>query len=287
MKRLKWIALSLVLLIIVVIGIVLLRLDSIVRYAVETQSSDSLGLTTTLDSANISLLGGTVKLSGLSIASPAGFSSPQMVSLGGIGVGASVGELRGDPVAVQTITIDKPKLVIEQANGKFNFQVLTDQKSKTPPDSGKPGDGTRQEGEPVRLIIHDLTVNDSQVVIRPGIPGLAESININIPSFTMKEIGNADNNKNGAAIKEVVTLLVTTLAQKASESKDIPPELRQILTLNVDQVKEKVAGEITKQLGKITKDLPPDATKQIESQVQKGLGDLLGGKKESPTTKPK
>src|SRR4051812_47390534 len=133
MKRLKWIILGLVILILVVVGIVLLRIDSIVRYEVETQATDSLGLQTHLESANVSLIGGTVKLNGLEIASPQGFSAPQMVSLDGVRVGASLGKLRSDPIGVDQIVIDKPKLVVEQSNGQLNFQVLSGMQSKKNP----------------------------------------------------------------------------------------------------------------------------------------------------------
>jgi hypothetical protein len=281
MKKLKWIILGLVLLVFIVVGAVLLRIDSIVRSVVETQATDSLGLQTQLDSANVSLLGGTVKLNGLRVASPQGFSAPQMMSLDGIKVGASLGKLREDPIGVEQIVIDRPKLVIEQSGGKFNFQVLSEQQSKKPVDAGKPGDGTREASEPVRLIIHDLTVNNAQVVLRPGIPGLDKEYALSIPSFDLTDIGTGEGNKNGAAIKEVVTLMVTTLAQKAAESKDLPQDVRQLLSLNADAVKERIAGELNKRVGKLGKELEKnlgsDAGKQAQDAIQKGLGNLLGG----------
>ena len=80
-------------------------------------------------------------------------------------------------------------------------------------------------------------------------------------------------------------LVVTTLAQKASESEGVPAEVKQLLSLNADEVKARLAGELNKQLGKVTKDLgknlPPDANKAIE----KGIGDLLGGDKKKEERK--
>jgi hypothetical protein len=290
MKRIKWVLLGLLVVIIIGIGAVWLGIDSIVRRTVESQATDSLNLQTTLGGASVSLLGGNVSLSKLDVASPAGFSAPHMFSLGGIKVGTSFGQLRGDPIGVQTITIDQPKLVIEQANGKLNFQVLVDQQSKKAPDSGNPGDGKRDEGEPIRLIIHELAVNGAGVTIRPGIPGLKDEINVTVPSFSLKEIGNAEGNKNGAAIKEVVQLLVTTLAKKASESEQLPPEVRQLLSLNVDQIKERVAGEVNKKVGElqeeIGKKLPGDIGKDAGKSIQEGIGGLLNQNKK-PTTAPR
>jgi uncharacterized protein involved in outer membrane biogenesis len=289
MKRIKWVLLGVLILIVVGVGIVWLSLDSIVRRTVESQATDSLNLQTTLGGANVSLLGGNVSLSKLQVASPEGFSAPHMFSLGGIKVDTSFGELRGDPIAVQSIAIEQPQLVIEQANGKFNFQVLVNQQSKKSPDSGNPGDGQRQEGEPIRLIIHDLTVNDAQVLLRPGIPGLKEEIKLTIPSFALKDIGTAEGNKNGAAIKDVVQLLVTTLAQKASDSDQLPPEVKQLLSLNVDQIKQRVADEVNKQVGEIQKEigkqLPGDIGKEAGKKLEEGIGGLLNQNRK-PSTRP-
>jgi uncharacterized protein involved in outer membrane biogenesis len=280
MKYLKWIILGIVLVIVIAVGAVLLGIDSIVRSTVQKQATNSLDLQTTLGSANVSILGGSLGLKDLEVASPQGFQAPHMFTLGGVKLGVSYSQLRNDPIGVNEVTIDQPRLVVEQSGGKFNFQVLMDKQSKTPPDSGKPGDGKREEGEPIRMIIHDLAVNNAQVVLRPGIPGLQQEINVNVPSFHLTDVGTGEGNKNGAAIKEVVMLVVTNLAQKASESEGVPAEVKQLLSLNVDQVKQQLVGELNKRLGNITKDLgknlPPDASKAVE----KGLGDLLGGKKD-------
>jgi uncharacterized protein involved in outer membrane biogenesis len=283
MKKLKWIFVGLLVLIVIVVGVVVWRIDSIVKYTVESQASSSLNLKTTLGGANVSLLGGSVGLSDLQIASPEGFKAPHMFSLGGIKVGASLGELRNDPITVDKIVIDQPHLVIEQAGGKFNFQVLTDKPSGQDPTSGKPGDGQREEGEPIRLIIREVSVNAASVVVRPGIPGLDQEISIPIPSFIVKDIGTSDGNKNGAAIKEVVMLLVTTLAEKAADSGKLGGDVGKLLKMDVSQVQQqiekKIGKELEKQLG--------EGAKPIGDAINKGLGDLLNqNKPKTPATKP-
>lgn len=276
MKIAKWIVLGLVVLIIVALTIAWLSINGIVRRTVETQATNSLNVQTTLGSANVSLLGGSLGLRDLQIASPQGFEAPRMFTLGGLDVGVSLGRLRGDPIGIDRIVIDKPRLVVEQSQGKFNFKVLMDQQSKQPSEGGK-----EDQGQPMRLIIHDLAVNDAQVVLRPGIPGLAKEINVPVPSFNLKEIGSGEGNKNGVAIKQVVMLVVTSLAQKASQSDLLPGDVKQLLSLNVDQVKEQVQAEVNKQLGKITQQLgnalPPEAGKDAGKALEKGLGGLLKG----------
>src|SRR2546423_4843683 len=106
MKLARRIALVVVLLLIVAGVIVYFYLDTIVKHAVERQSTNSLNLTTTLDSARLSLLGGKVNLKDLQIASPQGFAAAHMIELGQLGLEVSYGQLRQDPVRVQTIMID-------------------------------------------------------------------------------------------------------------------------------------------------------------------------------------
>jgi len=296
-KTLKWIALSVVLLIVVVVGIVWFYLNSIVKHSVETQATASLNLPTTLGGANVSLLGGKVGLNDLQIASPPGFTADRMFKLGGVSVAVNYSDLKQQPIRVTSINIEKPQLVIEQKGGKFNFQALMDQESKAPP---------ADQGEPIKLIINQLAVSGAEVIIRPGIPGLDKDITIPIPRLELKNIGTADGNQNGVAIKEVVGEVVTALTAEASKSDLLPPEVRQLLNLNIAQVAQQLSGEFNKQLGAISGDvskalgdITKDPSKAGESlknvqenvkdagkDLQKNLGGLLGGEKKDEKKEP-
>ena len=81
-KYIKWIVLAVVVVVIAGLGIVWANLNSIVRRTVERQATSSLDLQTTLGGANVSLLGGSVSLKDLSIASPPGYKAVPMFSLG-------------------------------------------------------------------------------------------------------------------------------------------------------------------------------------------------------------
>ena len=106
--------------------IVYFSLDHIIKNTVQSQATSSLNLSTTLGSANLSLFGGKLNLSNLQIASPKGYSAPQMFDVGSTDLAVSYGQLRSDPVHVNAITIANPKLVIEQANGQLNFKTAMD-----------------------------------------------------------------------------------------------------------------------------------------------------------------
>jgi hypothetical protein len=296
-RIIKWIVLVVIVLVVGALAIVYFNLNGIVRRTVETQATSSLDLKTTLGSANVNIFGGSVNLGDLSIASPPGYKAPSMLSLNDAGVKVSLGELRGDPVHVKQVTLDSPRIVLEANGTKLNVQAITDRQSKTPPsptDSSKPS-------EPLKLIIDDFTVTNAQVALRPGvsIPGVKEEYALSLPPISLKNIGNAEGNQNGVAIKEVVVMLLTTVAAKAAESDQLPPELKNLLSMNVDQLKAQLGAEVNKQIQNVTKDLekklPGDLGKQAGDVLQnkdggksleKGVQDILGGgKKKGPATK--
>jgi len=270
---------------------------------VQAQATNSLGVQTTLGSANVSILSSNLGLRDLEIASPQGFSAPKMFTLGGTDVDVSIGQLRKDPIHVDSITIKKPTLVVEQSNGKFNFKALMDQMPSTPEQQP-----SKQEGEPIKLIIDKLSVADGQVIIRPGLdlPNVPKEINVPLPGIALEHVGSGEGNQNGAALKEVVMQVITTMAAKASESDKLPPELKQLMSLDVNAVKahlsqqfneqlNKVAGDITKKLPaniqgaatQFTKD-PKALMKEPGKALDQNLGGLLDAAKNKrpPATKP-
>ena len=275
----------LVVLVLVLIGalVAYFNLNRVVRRTIEVQATDSLTLQTKLGGARLALFGGELSLDDMTIASPQGYSAPHMLALDSGSVQVSYGELNDDPVRINSLTLNKPRLVIEQSNGKFNFQVLSDTGSQTPPDSGAPSDGDRQEGEPIRLIIEKLKIENAAVVLRPGLPGLDQEIVVDVPTLEMTNVGTGDGSQNGAAIKDVVMEVISALAAKSGNA-NIPEQLQKQLKQGAEQLAQRVSGEARKQVealtGKVDEQLKGTGINVGES-VNKELGNLLGGGKEA------
>ena len=327
MKKLKWVALGLLALVVVVVVVVLMNLNSIVRRTVETQSTANLKVPATLDSAAVSILGGDVSLRDYKVGSPTGYKAEHMLTLGALDVDTSWGGLRGDPVTINTIAIDKPTLVLEMSGKNFNIKKFIENLPTT--------DEAPANEEPLKLIISKLNITGARVLFRPDVAALstlpgglgnnvADKIKpeyvLNIPNLSMADIGTAEGNANGAAVKDVVTQLITTLAGRASESEDLPPELRLLLSGDLSSMtamlKEKGMAEATKRLSavtdqlksKVTEELGPQGAQVLEAlknpearqnavntakgeakgAATRAVNDFLGGlgDKKSPTTKP-
>ena len=285
-KWLKWTLIAVPAVAIAAGAVVLFRLDAIVRSVVQTQTSQQLNVAAKLGGANVSLLGGTVKLSDFDIGSPKGFKEPSVFTLGSVAVDVTYGQLTADVKRVNNITINKPKLVIEQQGGKINLKALMDGLPASPDQPTPPPEPGAPE-KPIKMIIDKLTLTEANVSIKPNIPGVPESIDIAVPTIELKDIGNADGAANGAAIKEVLMTTMSALASKAAESDKIPPELKMILEGNlkgmVDE-KVKAAGkEVEKAIDQIKND--PSSVKDVGKDLQKGLGGLIPGAKKDDEKK--
>jgi uncharacterized protein involved in outer membrane biogenesis len=274
----KWLRIILIVVPVLIIAAVLVlfwRLDAIVRSTVETQATAQLGVPTTLAGANVSVFGGTVALRDFAVGSPKGFDAPRMLQLGGTKLAVAYSELNDQPIRVRAIEVNQPTLVIEQKDLALNFKALIDQMPKSEPSPA-------ETGEPVRLIIDDLKINGAAVVVRSGIPGVQQQIDLKLPDFAVKNIGNAEGAQNGAAVRDVVLVVIAALADAAAKSEQLPPELRQLLNLNVEQLaREKLQG-VQKEIGRAVEDVLKDPTKaqDVGKQLEKGLKDVIGGKKD-------
>lgn len=310
---LKWTLLIVLLLVVAAVVVLYINLNRIIRAQVEKQSEAQLGVPVALGGANVSLFGGSVSLSDYTLGSPAGFNADRMVSLGEVNVEANITELNDDPVRVQTIDIVRPRMVIEMQGTQFNVKQFVDQ---LPPGDPKPAD----EEKPLRLIIDNLRVTGAEVAFRPDPNALAkfgvsadelnlkEEYILQLPSIELNNVGTAEGAENGAAIKDVVTLLVTSMASKATQSEQLPPELRSLLSGNVEEMidlaKAKIGEELNKQVGEITTDLKKKLGDELGGQVgeilkdpnklkedpgkaiEEGLGGLLNRTKKAPATQP-
>lgn len=300
-RFIKWTFVVLLLVIVAGGTIVWLNLNRIVKHTVETQSTAQLNLKTELDSAALSVFGGKVSLDDLRIASPQGFQAPQMFRLGGADVAVKLSALRSDPVRVSSITLDRPKLVIERSGNTFNFKRAMELMPRTPQ---KPAD----ESRPLKLIIDELTVKDPTVVIRPGqinIPGLKlpEEITVSIPTITMKQIGTGEGAQNGAAVKDVVMQVITAMAAQAANSGQLPEQLKNLLNIDVkqaiagltDEARRRLAEALPGDAGRIVSEVLADPNallkdpgkvigaqaeqlkQQAQEEAQKRIGGLVGG----------
>lgn len=109
----------------------------------------------------------------------------------------------------------------------------------------------------------------------PGIPGLTDSIQVPIASMTLKDIGNADGNQTGAAVKEVVLQTTTALAGKAVSESKLSPPVKLVLSQELAAVSTQLGPGFDSQF----KNLAGSVTKDLTPKLQSTLNQLLNGNK--------
>jgi len=266
MRKLKWLILIVVFLVVVVIGGIILSIDSIIRAAVETEGTAALNCQTTLGSAHLSLLSTSLSLRDLEIGSPPGFSAPKLLTMNGGDFAVSASALRKEPIHIASVNLDSPVLTIEQAGGKLNFNSLGG-----PSSSSAASPSSSASGPQMKLIIDDLKMTNAKVIIRPGlVPGLGAEIPVPLPPLELKNIGNADGAENGMALKDVVVSVIGSMAGSAGNSDALPPELKSLLKLNVGQLAQQLGGDLGKQVGALGN--LGDLTKNVAGNLGKAVG---------------
>ncbi len=299
------------------VGVMVLfaRLDSIVEQTVEKEGTSQLSLATELSAADVSVFGGSVTLDGLTIDNPQGYAAPHLFELGQVNVAVSYGDLTKTPVRIRQININSPRLVIERGS----VGGLAEQLRLNVRDLLENLDLSSDE-EVTKLLIDQMTVTGTTVVVRPNIEGLDEEYSVTIPDVTMSNIGTGEGAENGAEIGRVVTDLVMVLARRALDSDELPPELRAVLSGDLqavlaqygDKIKGELREELNEQLDELrgelgenvggvldqalegnTRGAVDEARKTLEDEArekaQGGLRGLLGGDRQEdrpPTTNP-
>jgi uncharacterized protein involved in outer membrane biogenesis len=268
MKLIKRLILAVLVLIIVALIGLYVSLNSVIKNVVQRQATASLDVPTTLDSAHFAPFAGELSLSGLDVGSPQGFSAPHMFTLNGLTVAVTYGQLFGNPIHINKIEIDNPELVVEQSGLKLNIQALMGQTSQAPTT------GSGAPAQPIKLIIDELDLNNSKVTFLPGLPGVTNQMSTDVPSVTLKNIGNADSGQNGAAIKDVIMQAATALAGKAGAGSGLPPELSKALSTNLADVAQQLGGSFNTQFQNAAGSLTQNLSKNLSGAANNAIGNV-------------
>jgi hypothetical protein len=92
---------------------VMTNLDSIVKGAIEKYGSEAAKTAVRVSSVSIRLTEGKGEISGLTVANPHGFSSPNVFRLGKISVKIDTRSVTSSPIVIDEIHISSPQVVYE------------------------------------------------------------------------------------------------------------------------------------------------------------------------------
>jgi hypothetical protein len=210
---------------VVVIGIVLWRvyanLDKIVAKVIEDVGTEVTQTAVQVGGVDLDLLNGKAGLSQLSVANPAGFSSPHIFSLELVSVAIDVESISSNPIIIDEIVVRQPRVAYEMnQQGTSNLDVLKKNiaDSSASRDTGSGSTGQEQEpaekAEAIRLIIRTLRFEGGELnassALRPDKPVKAK-----LPAFTMNDIGQSSG---GATSEQIAKEVLNKLARQATDA---------------------------------------------------------------------
>ncbi|MCL2647057.1 MAG: AsmA family protein [Phycisphaerales bacterium] len=256
--------------ILLLLGVYLFR-NPLVRHSVIFGGKYATNLETNLDSANLSLVGGSLALNSLDMANVAGgkYKEPKILTMKSCSASVKPTSLLTDTIQVNDITIDGLEVTLEQNGLNNNLNDLLDTiKSKSP----AAGDNTKSSPGK-NLKIGTLKLTGTKVHIR----GLM-SLDLNLPDLEIQDPMNPDGRP--MKIADLISSVVVRLTQQIVENPAIPGGIK-------DGMKNAAAivNNLKDQLGKGVKDLTnspvfQDTGKNLQN-AGKNIQNLFNNKKDS------
>lgn len=282
MFRLLRILVVLAALVVVALLVAILFVDRVAKSAIENGGTYALGVETTLDEADVSLLGGRFALSELEVANPPGFTSPQFLRLGSGKLEVSLSSLNSDRVEIPSLVLDGLTLSLERKDGQANYDAIL--KSLERFGSGDGGKAPKEPdtGPQKSYVIREVVLNDirAEVQLLP-VGGELTKTTVTIPTIRLKNVGD-----DGQSMSELFAAILDGVLRAVIESgaDTLPKELLKDLKKKLPDLGkeaqafqrelEKSLGDLGEKAGELGKDLGEKAGKALDD-AKKGLDGLF------------
>jgi len=250
----KRLLLGLLVLVLLAAGAFALSIDRIASRAAEQAARQALGVDVSLGFVRLSLLAGGLRVRGLEIANPPGFSRAPFLRLDDITLETSLGSLRSERVRVPLFSLEGVSVSLERQGRSSNTDVILAHLKRF-----EAGRAPREQPATTRperrfavskLVIRDVTahVEWSQYASR------ASALDVKLARIELVEPGGA----RGLTLPELSNVVVKAVLAGVRESGQLPAE---------------VARDLAGGLGGLAR-LPVAVT----GGVLEGAGSLLGGR---------
>ena len=212
MKPLKILRIAaIVLLLVILIVLIAGRLygDRLIKWGVEKAGSSALKVPVGLESANLSILGGSLSLKNLSIGNPPEYQHKQFLELKNASVKIKPASLLSGTIRIPEIKLNGINVVLEQKDIRSNnLQDIL----KNLPASDKT---TQTEGKKLRIDYLELTDISVQVKLLP-LPGKVDTIPLKLPPIKMTNIGNDGKTDTAALVSKIIVAISAGIAESGA-----------------------------------------------------------------------
>ncbi len=228
--------------IVIALAVVWCSMESIVKKVVNKYGTEITGTEVRLEGFSFSPFNGQLAIKGLTVANPANYKSPYLLSLGGVSVKIDVKSLTTNTIVVEDITIDQPAITYEMLSlTQNNIKQLQNNIAKhtaTPaPSKAKKSSKAAPEtsGSQKQVLIRKVTVNAGELKAVSNVPDDKGLIDVKLPEIVLTDIGGQ---KKGESITASVTKILNKILATASQTvvKSGLGDLKNVAKENLDNV---------------------------------------------------
>ncbi|MBR1649403.1 MAG: hypothetical protein IJ689_07405 [Alphaproteobacteria bacterium] len=230
------------------------NLEGLVKSAVNKYGSQITGTEVKLQGFDISPLQGSVRLKGLSVANPKGYSQPEIINLGEVFVKVDMKSLTSPLIVVKEVLVSNPQVTYELKNVTSNnvSELLANINKNTSSDSSpaKSTSKTESSSSSKKVAVDLVKVEDGKINIAASIAGEGAAAGIALPSIEIKDIGR-EKNSSGKGIVETTAVILkkilnasyqTVVNQGLGNLKNVATDGIKALKDNAESTKENAKG---------------------------------------------
>ncbi len=270
MKKFLLFLVALVVILAVVVGVVLFRVDSIAKAGVERGGTYALGVPTTVEGVSVSLWGGTFDMSGLQVANPQGFDAPFLMKNGAFNLAVDSGSFFSDEIVVPLIQLDGMDIHFIKKDGKNNISPVLEHLKQF--EGG--AEAQEQTGSGKKFIINKLVIKN--VTAHVDVPVVGQK-SVKVPDIVLEDL--TPDNAQGLLMSEIMARIFPMITAAAMQSLGdiLPADLAGVLKGDLAGVADHLGGNVAaliKEPGKLLEGAAGKATEAIDKATE-GLGDKL------------
>ncbi len=258
MKIVKYTLLTLIALIVIVLVAGWLYLEPLVKGVVNKFGTEVTGTEVTLTGFSLHPLDGEVEIKGFTVANPKGYTTPNLLSLGGVFVKVDPKSLTSDTIVVENIRITKPELTYEMPNfSTSNVMQLQENVARNTAQSSTPAKEEKVKetaAKPAKnIVIRKVLVEDGALSALTPLQKDKKPLELNLPSIEINGIG--DGKKNMSIDESIVIIFNKILFNATSvvtkELGNVSNMAQKAANKALDQVKDQVPEKASGLLDKV------------------------------------
>lgn len=239
-KRIVRILLGLVLLLVIVVVIAIVFIGTIVKTGVEKVGPRIAKVQMKLDSANISVFGGSGTLKGFVIGNPEGYKTPEAIKVGTVSVAIAPASILQAKKHVRSVKVEGPEITYETDLKGSNLGKILDNVSGSAEQDEKAPTKDQQTSK-TKLQVDEFIITGGKVHVAASMLG---SATVPLPEIHLTKLGEGPEGITPAELSKRVLSAVldaTTKAVAANAGK-IPDAGKALGTGASDQLKKAGSG---------------------------------------------